>query len=93
MVHDRIVKTIEARHLIKWYVKTIGAQDVSFTVYPGEVVDFLDKTTPYNPMQWTIGSAPLFDGTSLGYTVAIVMLITPCVVATYGLFDRSDIAG
>ncbi len=41
MVHDRAVKTIEVRHLTKLYGTTVGAQDVSFTVYPGEVVGFL----------------------------------------------------
>lgn len=33
--------TIEVRHLTKLYGTTVGAQDVSFTVYPGEVVGFL----------------------------------------------------
>jgi len=41
MVHDCVVTTIEVRHLTKLYGTTVGAQDVSFTVYPGEVVGFL----------------------------------------------------
>ena len=84
-----------------WIGKRSGALGISmataialFVLYSlGPLVDFLDKLIPYNPMQWTIGSAPLFDGTSLGYTVAIVAVIAPCVAATYVLFDRRDIAG
>jgi ABC-2 type transport system permease protein len=84
-----------------WIGKRSGALGISmataialFVLYSlGPLVDFLDKLIPYNPMQWTIGSAPLFDGTSLGYTVAIVAVIAPCVAATYVLFDRRDIVG
>jgi len=84
-----------------WIGKRSGALGISmavaialFVLYSlGPLVDFLDKTTPYNPMQWTIGSQPLFEGTSLGYTAAIIALIVPCVAATYVFFDRRDIAG
>lgn len=84
-----------------WIGKRGGALGISmaiaialFVLYSfGPLVDVLDKTTPYNPMQWTIGSLPLFEGTSVGYTVAVIALIVPCVAATYVFFDRRDIAG
>lgn len=65
-----------------------------FVLYSlGPLVDFLDKTNPYNPMQWTIGSQPLTEGTSVGYTLAVVGLAVPFVVGVYYFFDRRDIAG
>ena len=64
-----------------------------FVLYSlGPLVEVIDKTTPMNPMQWTIGSRPLFDGTSLGYTAAVVAVSIPFLIATFIFFNRRDLA-
>ena len=57
------------------------------------LVSFIDATTPFNPMQWTIGSQPLFNGTSLGYTASVVVTTVPLLLASVVFFERRDIAG
>lgn len=57
------------------------------------LVSFIDATTPFNPMQWTIGSQPLFNGTSLGYTASVVVTTVPLFLASVVFFERRDIAG
>lgn len=65
-----------------------------FVLYSlGPLVKAIDKTTRFNPMQWTIGSRPLFVGTSLGYTACVMSLTVPFIVATYYFFRRRDIVG
>lgn len=65
-----------------------------FVLYSlGPLVNIIDKTTKINPMQWTIGSRPLFDGTSVGYTACVVGLSLPFLLATYFYFNRRDISG
>ena len=63
-----------------------------FVLYSlGPLVRAIDRTTRFNPMQWTIGSRPLFNGTSFGYTVCVIALAMPFVFATYLFFARRDI--
>lgn len=57
------------------------------------LVSFIDATTPFNPMQWTIGSQPLFNGTSLGYTALVIATTVPLVMASVFFFEHRDIAG
>lgn len=65
-----------------------------FVLYSlGPLVRVIDKTTKINPMQWTIGSRPLFDGTSVGYTACVVGMSLPFLLATYVYFNRRDISG
>ena len=55
------------------------------------LVKAIDKTTRFNPMQWTIGSQPLLHGTSAGYTTCIVLTCIPFIAATFYLFSRRDV--
>lgn len=65
-----------------------------FVVYSlSPLVSFLDATTPFNPMQWTIGSQPLFNGTSVGYTAAIIATTLPLLFSSVLFFERRDISG
>lgn len=57
------------------------------------LVDFLEPTTTFNPMQWTIGSQPLTQGLAVGYTVAIVVVSVVFFASSFRLFERRDIAG
>ena len=57
------------------------------------LVSSIDATTPFNPMQWTIGSQPLFNGTSVGYTVSVFATVLPLLFASVVFFERRDIAG
>lgn len=57
------------------------------------LVSFIDATTPFNPMQWTIGSQPLFNGTSVGYSVSVLATVLPLLFASVVFFERRDIAG
>lgn len=59
----------------------------------GALVEFVDKATPFNPMQWSIGSDPVrrgFDAGHLGFTAG---LMVPLVWITFRRFSRRDIAG
>lgn len=66
----------------------------AFVLYSlGPLVSFIDATMPYNPMQWTIGSQPLSDGTSPWNTLwaggsGLLFLIAAGLV-----FERRDLIG
>jgi ABC-2 type transport system permease protein len=65
-----------------------------FVVYSlAPLVSFLDATVAFNPMQWTIGSQPLFNGTSIGYSLAVFAVTLPLLYLSIVLFERRDIAG
>lgn len=57
------------------------------------LVDFLDPTTTFNPMQWTIGSQPLAEGLSGGYTTATIVVTVVFFASSFQLFERRDITG
>ena len=57
------------------------------------LVSFLDSTVSFNPMQWTIGSQPLFNGTSIGYSLAVFATTLPLLIASVVFFERRDISG
>ena len=57
------------------------------------LVDFLEPTTTFNPMQWTIGSQPLTQGLAVGYSVAIVIVSAVFFASSFRLFERRDITG
>ena len=59
----------------------------------GALVEFVDKMTPYNPMQWSIGSDPLRTGIDAGYLGFTALLMVPFVWTAYRSFSRRDIAG
>lgn len=55
------------------------------------LVDSIDATTPFNPLQWTIGTQPLLDGFDAGYSIIAIILTTICVALTFVGFQRRDI--
>lgn len=57
------------------------------------LVSFIDSISSANPMQWTIGAQPLFNGISLGYTASVFSVAIPLIVLSLVLFERRDIAG
>lgn len=57
------------------------------------LVDFFDTVNPVNPFQWTIGTMPMTKGISFSGLVWTVMVITPCVAATYYFYGKRDVAG
>lgn len=66
----------------------------AFVLYSlGPLVPFIDATMPYNPMQWTIGSQPLFDGTNPWSTLWAGGISFLFLVAAVDLFERRDLAG
>jgi ABC-2 type transport system permease protein len=56
------------------------------------LVDAIDATMRFNPMQWTIGSQPLFRGVSIGYTLCTYAASVPLILATFYFFERRDIS-
>lgn len=72
---------------------TMAVAIALFVLYSlGPLVKAIDKTTRYNPLQWTVGSRPLFLGTSAGYTGCVIAVIIPFIFATYFFFSHRDIA-
>ncbi|CAB4552944.1 unannotated protein [freshwater metagenome] len=66
----------------------------AFVLYSlGPLVSFIDATMPYNPMQWTIGSQPLSEGTSPWNTLWAGGIGFFFLVAAVALFERRDLAG
>ena len=59
----------------------------------GALVEFVDRMTPFNPMQWSIGSDPLRAGIDPGFLGLTVALMVPFTWATFRFFSRRDIAG
>ena len=59
----------------------------------GALVEFVDRFTAYNPMQWAIGSDPFRGGLDRGYLGLTVALMVPFAWATFRSFSRRDIAG
>lgn len=57
------------------------------------IVDFLEPTTTFNPMQWTIGSQPLTQGLSIGYTIATIVISVVFFAVSFRFFERRDISG
>lgn len=55
------------------------------------LVESIDATTPFNPLQWTIGSQPLLDGFDLGYSIVTVVVTAVFVALTFLGFARRDI--
>lgn len=66
----------------------------AFVLYSlGPLVSFIDATMPYNPMQWTIGSQPLFEGTNpwnVLWAGSIGLFFLAAAVAS---FEQRDLAG
>ena len=66
----------------------------AFVLYSlAPLVSAIDTINPWNPLQWTIGQQTLFDGLSLGYSVATVACAAVMTVAGFRFFRRRDIAG
>ncbi len=55
------------------------------------LVDSIDAMTPFNPLQWTIGTQPLLNGFDLGYSLTTIAVTTAFVIATYFGFHNRDI--
>lgn len=55
------------------------------------LVESIDATTPFNPLQWTIGSQPLLNGFDVGYSLVAVAVTAFFIVLTYLGFERRDI--
>lgn len=55
------------------------------------LVDVIDATMPFNPLQWTIGTQPLLEGFDWGYSLITIGLTAAFVAATFVLFERRDI--
>ena len=64
---------------------------ITYSLAP--LVDVLDSTTPFNPMQWTIGSQPLTQGLSVGYSVSILAFSAVFFASSFRMFERRDIGG
>lgn len=62
---------------------------ITYSLAP--LVDVLESTTPFNPMQWTIGSQPLTQGLSAGYTATIIAVSALFFASSFRLFERRDI--
>lgn len=66
----------------------------SFVLYSlAPLVSFIDAFNPWNPLQWTIGQQPLFNGLGLGYSVATFGCTAAMAAAGFWFFRRRDIAG
>ena len=70
---------------------TAIAMFLAYSLAP--LVDFLEPTTTFNPMQWTIGSQPLTQGLAVGYSIAIVVVSAVFFASSFRLFERRDITG
>ncbi len=55
------------------------------------LVDAIDATMPFNPLQWTIGTQPLMNGVDWGYSFIAVGLSAIFVAGTFFFFQRRDI--
>lgn len=55
------------------------------------LVASIDATTPFNPLQWTIGSQPMLNGFDLGYSALVVSTTAVLTAATFVGFARRDI--
>lgn len=55
------------------------------------LVDVIDATMPFNPLQWTIGTQPLLTGFDWGYSLIALGLTAAFTAATFVLFERRDI--
>jgi ABC-2 type transport system permease protein len=55
------------------------------------LVDSIDATTPFNPLQWTIGTQPLSNGFDAGYSITVILVTTAFEVVTFLGFRRRDI--
>lgn len=64
---------------------------VFFSLAP--LVSAIDTVNPFNPMQWTIGAQPLFEGVSFGYTASVYAITCPILFVAVILFNRRDISG
>lgn len=55
------------------------------------LVDSIDATMPFNPLQWTIGTQPLIRGVDWGYSAIALVLSALFTAGTFVLFQRRDI--
>lgn len=55
------------------------------------LVSSIDALTPFNPLQWTIGSKPLMRGFDVGYAITIVVTSAILAVTTFTAFEQRDI--
>lgn len=55
------------------------------------LVDAIDATMSFNPLQWTIGTQPLMNGVDWGYSCIALGLSAVFVAGTYFFFQRRDI--
>lgn len=55
------------------------------------LVDTIEATMPFNPLQWTIGTQPLIQGVDWGYSALTLVLSALFAVGTFVLFRRRDI--
>ena len=66
----------------------------AFVLYSlAPLVSFIDTLNPWNPLQWTVGQQPLFNGLGLGYSLATIACTVAMGALGYRLFRRRDIAG
>lgn len=66
----------------------------SFIIYSlAPLVTFLEPTTRFNPMQWTIGSDPMRSGVDLPYTAWLLVVASVFITGAYLAYDRRDISG
>ena len=55
------------------------------------LVDSIDATTPFNPLQWTIGTQPLSNGFDVGYSMTAILVTSAFIALTFIGFQRRDI--
>lgn len=66
----------------------------AFVLYSlAPLVSIIDSINPWNPLQWTIGQQTLFNGLSLGYSMATLAGTLAMGAASFWFFHRRDIAG
>ena len=55
------------------------------------LVGFFDVLSPWNPMQWTIGSAPLEHGFDWGYAWRTLVVVAGLGVLSFVAWERRDV--
>lgn len=55
------------------------------------LADALERTLPYNPFQWSIGSDALLNGWNLDYLLRLVTACAVLLTASVLAFQRRDI--
>jgi len=55
------------------------------------LVHTFDRLAPINPLQWTLGSRPLFNGIDIGYSVLSLFVALVFYAASLFVFKRRDI--